>query len=273
MKNSAIAILLPVYKKDKVDYLSKAVESIVMQTYRNFHVYIGVDGPVGEDIDEYISMIEKKSKISIIRFEENRGLACVLNDLLDICFKEGYEFIARMDADDIAEPSRFEIQMKYMEQHPGVDVISGGIIEIDDEGKSRNKKVILPQTHEECYRLFATRNPLAHPAVLFRKTFFDKAGVYNPSYKRNQDTILWWNGFKNGCIFGNVPDVILKFRVTDSMLGNRRGGYEYAKRTFKDRMTINKELGYGVKAFVFAVFMFVFTISPLWVKKLAYKTR
>ena len=273
MKNSAIAILLPVYKKDKVDYLSKAVESIVMQTYRNFHVYIGVDGPVGEDIDEYLSMIEKQSKISIIRFEENRGLACVLNDLLDICFMEGYEFIARMDADDIAEPSRFEVQMKYMEQHPGVDVISGGIIEIDDEGKSRNKKVILPQTHEECYRLFATRNPLAHPAVLFRKTFFDKAGVYNPSYKRNQDTILWWNGFKNGCIFGNVPDVILKFRVTDSMLGNRRGGYEYAKRTFKDRMTINKELGYGVKAFVFAVFMFVFTISPLRVKKLAYKTR
>ena len=271
--NDKIAVILPVYKKDKVEYLSKAIESIALQTYTQYYLYIGIDGPVGEDIKSYFKLIDGQRKVSIIWFEKNRGLACVLNDLLDICFKEGYEYIARMDADDISEPNRFAIQIEFLSQNPDIDVISGGVLEIDDEGKSRNKKVILPQSHEDCYKLFATRNPLAHPAVLFRKSFFDKAGVYDPSYKRNQDTILWWKGFKNGCRFGNVPDIILRFRVTDSMLGSRRGGYEYAKRTFKDRMVINKELGYGVKAFVFAVFMFVFTISPLWVKKLAYKTR
>ncbi len=271
--NNKVAVILPVYSKDKVEYLSKAVESIVLQTYRDFHIYIGVDGPVNDDIKSYLKLIDEQSKITIVQFDENRGLACVLNDLLDICFKEGYEYIARMDADDISEPNRFEIQVDFLKQYPDVDVISGGVIEIDAEGNRRNKKVILPQSHEKCYKLFATRNPLAHPAVMFKKTFFDKAGVYDPSYKRNQDTILWWQGFKYGCKFGNVEDIILMFRVTDSMLGSRRGGYEYAKRTFKDRMVINKELGYGVKAFVFAVFMFVFTISPLWVKKLAYKTR
>ena len=59
--NIRIAVILPVYKKDKVDYLSKAIESIVMQTYRDFHIYIGVDGPVGEDIERYFKMIESQS--------------------------------------------------------------------------------------------------------------------------------------------------------------------------------------------------------------------
>ena len=55
MKN--IAAILPVYKKDKVEYLSKAIESIVMQTHRDFHIYIGVDGPVGDDINSYFQLL------------------------------------------------------------------------------------------------------------------------------------------------------------------------------------------------------------------------
>ena len=142
--NIRIAVILPVYKKDKVDYLSKAIESIVMQTYRDFHIYIGVDGPVGEDIEGYFKMIENQSKITVVKFKENRGLACVLNDLLDICFKEGYEYIARMDADDISEQYRFEKQIAYLEKHPEIDVVGGAIDEIDEKGNSRKKRIVYP---------------------------------------------------------------------------------------------------------------------------------
>lgn len=48
--NRKIAVILPIYKKDKVEYISKAVGSIIMQTYKNCHIYIGVDGPVGDDV-------------------------------------------------------------------------------------------------------------------------------------------------------------------------------------------------------------------------------
>ena len=117
--NRKIAVILPVYRKDKVEYLNKAIESIVMQTYRDYHIYIGVDGPVGDDINAYFEHIDNQNRVTIIRFEENRGLACVLNDLLDICFKDGYEYIARMDADDISETTRFEKQIAFLEKHPG----------------------------------------------------------------------------------------------------------------------------------------------------------
>lgn len=120
---SIIAVLLPVYKKDSVTYLREAVESIYGQTYQDFLLYIGVDGPIGDDLKGYLAQVEVHPKTKVIWFEENRGLACVLNDLLDICFKGGFEYIARMDADDISLPERFEKQQKYLQEHPEIDVV------------------------------------------------------------------------------------------------------------------------------------------------------
>ena len=270
--NIKVAVILPVYKKDKVEYMSKAIESIVMQTYREFHIYVGVDGSVGDDINEYFKVIESQEIISIVRFEENRGLACVLNDLLDICFKEGFEYIARMDADDISEPSRFEKQVKYLDSHPDIDVVGGAIDEVDEKGNSRKKRIVYPKTPEECRAFFAKRNPHAHPAVMFRKSFFEKAGCkYRPEYRQNQDTMLWFDGMMKGTQHANIPDVVLKFRMTDSLFKKRRNGWAFAKKQFKDRLMINKGLGYGFGADVYGFAMFCMLISPAWVKKIAYK--
>jgi glycosyltransferase involved in cell wall biosynthesis len=73
-----IAVILPVYKNDKPKYLSLAVESILYQTYRDFHLYIGVDGPVGEGLKSSLEVIDRQNRVSIVWFPENRGLACVL---------------------------------------------------------------------------------------------------------------------------------------------------------------------------------------------------
>lgn len=271
--NHKVAVILPVYKKDKVDYLSKAIESIVMQTCRDFHIYIGVDGPVGENINAYFNQKESNGQITIIRFEENRGLACVLNDLLDICFKEGFEYIARMDADDISELTRFEKQIAFLNSHPEIDVVGGAIDEIDEKGNSRKKRIVYPATPEECRAFFAKRNPHAHPAVMFRKSFFDKLGgkKYRPEYRQNQDTMLWYDGLMAGTQQANIPDVVLKFRMTDTMFKKRRNGWAFAKKQFSDRLMINKGLGYGFGADVYGFAMFCMLVSPVWIKKIAYR--
>lgn len=268
-----IAVILPVYKKDKVEFLSKAVESILYQTYRDFHLFVGVDGQVEENLRSGLETLENQPKVSVLWFPENRGLACVLNDMLDICFKESYEYIARMDADDISVTDRLEKQMAFLEAHPEIDVVGGAINEIDEEGKNRGKTIIYPVGPSECREFFSKRNPHAHPAVLFRKSFFDKLNgkKYRPEYRQNQDTMLWYDGMMAGTQHANIPDVVLNFRMTDTMFKKRRNGWAFAKKQFKDRLMINKGLGYGWKADIYGFAMFCLLVSPVWVKKIAYK--
>ena len=271
--NSRVAVILPVYKKDKADYLQLAVNSILQQTYEILHLFVGVDGPVGEDLNGVLEQYAKQPNITILRFEENRGLACVLNDLLEICFREGYEYVARMDADDISMTDRLEKQMEFLKTHPEIDVVGGAISEIDEEGKSRGKTIVYPETPEECRAFFSRRNPHAHPAVLFRKSFFDKLNgkKYRPEYRQNQDTMLWYDGMMVGTQHANIPDVVLKFRMTDNLFKKRRNGWAFAKKQLKDRLKINHDLKYGFGANLYAYAMFLMLVSPAWVKKIAYR--
>lgn len=268
-----IAVLLPVYKNDRISYLNKSVISILNQHNANFNIFIGVDGPVGNELKKVLENLAKEKRIEIVWFEENRGLACVLNDLLDICFKDGYEYIARMDADDIALPDRFEKQVMFMEDNPDVDVVGGAIEEIDENDTLRGKCVRYPLTHKECRKFFRYRDCLAHPAVMFRARYFEKVqSGYRNEYRKNQDTMLWFDGFMNGCVFANLKDTVLHFRVNDDFY-NRRNGWKRAKQMLRDRLKMNKALGYDISANLFAFAMFCMTVSPAWVKKFLYKIR
>ena len=267
-----IAVILPVYRNDKVPYVRLSLDSILGQTYKEIHLFVGVDGPVGEDLKDCLGQYEQDNRVTVEWFPENRGLAIVLNDLLDICFGEGYDYIARMDADDISLPDRFEKQIVYLLQHPNIDVVGGAIEEIDENGNSRGKTIVYPETPEGCYKFFAKRNPHAHPAVMFRRSFFDKTGCkYRPEYRQNQDTMLWLDGMSHGTRHANIPDIVLRFRMTDTLFKKRRNGWAFAKKQLHDRLMINKTLGYGFGADVFGYMMFCMLVSPPWVKKIAYK--
>jgi hypothetical protein len=146
------------------------------------------------------------------------------------------------------------------------------IEEIDEDGESRNKIIVYPDTPKNCYNFFARRNPHAHPAVLFRWSYFEKAECgYRPEYRQNQDTMLWLDGMSKGTKHANIPDVILRFRYTDTLFKKRRNGWTFAKKQLADRKIINKTLGYGFGATIFGYAMFCMLVSPPWIKKIAYR--
>lgn len=270
-QNKRIAVILPVYKGDKADYLRLSVGSVLNQTYNNFKLFIGIDGPIPSELNETLRSFNDK-RIKITQFETNRGLAIVLNDLIYVANQESFDYLARMDADDISMPDRFMKQVMFLGENEEIDVVGGAIEEIDENGNSRNKTIIYPLSSAECRRFFAKRNPHAHPAVMFRPSYFKKIGhLYRPEYRQNQDTMLWLDGFSNGTKHANIEDVILKFRMTDSLFKKRRNGWKFAKKQLTDRLLINRTLGYGISADIFGFMMFTLLVSPAWIRKIAYK--
>ena len=271
MNTKPVAVIMSLYKNDCLAYVKLSIESILNQTYKDFDLYLQYDGPVAADIDTFLSSIPDV-RMHIQRREENKGLAVSLNELLAIIKDKEYIFIARMDADDISMPDRFEKQIKYLETHSSVDMVGGAINEIDENGKDRGKITKYPCAPEECRAFFAKRNPVAHPTVMFRRSFFEKAGwEYPTDFMRNEDTRLWHEGYKHGCVIANIPDVVLNFRMTNSMFKQRRNGREFAKSQLLLRKQIRKDLGYGLMADVYAYATYVLMISPSWILKIAYK--
>lgn len=271
MVNNKLAVIMSLYKNDVMQYVRLAVESILGQSYKDFDFYIQYDGPVRPEVDEYLSGIAD-DRVKIQRRDENKGLAQSLNDLLSIVLPLGYEYIARMDADDISMPERFEKQVEFLKFHPNVDMVGGAINEIDENGDNRGKITKYPCSPEACRAFFAKRNPVAHPTVMFRRSFFEKAGwEYPMDFVRNEDTRLWHEGYKHGCVIANLPDVLLHFRMTDAMFTQRRNGKAFAKSQLELRKMINKDLQFGFMSNVYAYAMYLLMISPSWLLKLAYR--
>lgn len=264
-----IVVLVSVYKNDNPEHLRLSIDSILNQTYQKFLLVIGVDGAVPEELGKVLKDYEQSEKVRVFWFQENRGLTAVLNNLLEEGKKLKPMYFARMDADDLSKTDRFEKQVNYLEAHPELDVIGGAIEEMNYDGQLNGKVIKYPLNHEDCFNFFATRNPLAHPAVMFRASFFEKVTSYNAAYKKNQDTELWYRAFKAGCKFGNIEDVVLTFRVSKDMY-KRRGGTKFAKEVLKLRNEINRGLGYGLKATLFGYAYYIMAISPGRVKKFAY---
>ena len=159
-------VLISIYKNDNASHLRLSIDSILHQTYSDFRILIGVDGYVDALLAETLKSYEQDNRIKVFWFKENRGLTAVLNELLEEGKKLNPSYIARMDADDISRPNRFEKQVRYLEEHPDLDVLGGAIEEMDYDGKLNGKVIHYPLNHQQCFDFFATRNPLAHPAVI-----------------------------------------------------------------------------------------------------------
>jgi len=118
---------------------------------------------------------------------------------------------------------------------------------------------------------FGKRNPLAHMTVFFRKTFFEKAGLYPLDTNLDEDTMFWLNGFLNSCIFANLPQILVKVRV-DSKFYGRRNGVKKSYSDFKNRLKIIRELDLAFINIIWAFGRFVMMSLPIaGITKFAYK--
>lgn len=264
-----IAVALSVYRGVSLPHLRKAVESIAAQT-QPADLFVKIDGTVSDSMLQYLFACQEEGRIHYLDYRrQNLGIAVSFNELFSVILERGYDYIARMDADDIMMPQRLAKQYDFMEHNSEIDVV-GGFIEEFGDGFGYKKVVAYPLSHEAMFRFFARRVPLANVTTFFRRSFFEKAGLYPTTSPTNEDTLMWMEGFRNGCRFANIPEVLVRVRISRAFFG-RRGGIEKAWSDLSDRIRVIKTLGYNSTAYGYALAVFMVNISPSWVKKFLYK--
>lgn len=245
-----LAVIMSLYRCDCLRYVELSVRSILNQSRSDFDFFIQYDGHVSEEIDAFLSNLNDE-RIRIYKREENKGLAYSLNELLYKVMAGDYAYIARMDADDISMPDRFEKQIAFLKAREDVDCLGTWAIEIKADGSEYYRKQ-MPETHEGCWKQFMKRDCLIHPSVMFRRRFIEKAGMYSLDTYFGEDTMMWCQGFANGCRFANLPEYLFKFRMDDDFF-NRRRGWKHAKAILSLRWKVNKTLHYPIKAYCYAI--------------------
>ena len=210
--NPMISVVMSVYNGEK--YLDEAIESILNQTYKDFEFIIINDGSTDKSL-EIIEKYKNKDERIVLISRENRGLIASLNEGIT---KARGEYIARMDADDISLPKRFEEQVQFMKSE-NIDICGGNYLSINSDGSLFSLN-LTPQSHELCTLSLVSKVPFAHPTVMMRKGFLDKyAFKYGQSsFKKAEDLDLWMKMHEKGAKFGNVAELILKYRILENSL-------------------------------------------------------
>ncbi|MEW6380722.1 MAG: glycosyltransferase [bacterium] len=177
---------------NECDYIGAAIRSIQQQDMSDWELIIIDDGSTDNTYNTIKHLPEKDPRIKLMRNIHNLGLAASLNKALA---NARGQFIARMDGDDVSLPTRFSHQLSFLQEHPDIDVLGAGMIEIDSRGHPI-RETYCPEKHEEIISHIYKECPFIHPTVIARREFFDTLGGYNKTLRRAQDYDLWLRGYK-----------------------------------------------------------------------------
>jgi glycosyltransferase involved in cell wall biosynthesis len=181
----AVSVLLSCYNGDR--WLHEAINSVLCQTFRDFEFIIVDDGSKDNSLEIINRYAEQDDRIIVIA-KTNSGLADSLNVGIG---KARGEWIARLDADDICEPSRLEIQLRKARQNSAFVFVGSGLLEIDENGNAL-KTYRYPADHDLLLtNLCTSRKFPSHSSAFYRAEVVRSIGGYRPRIRRSQDCDLW----------------------------------------------------------------------------------
>lgn len=209
-----VSVLLPVYNGER--HLEEALRSILQQTYSHYEFLILDDG--SNDASRAIArrVAGDDPRVQIIS-RENRGLVVTLNELIG---KARGRYLARMDADDVAKPARFALQVAFLDAHPAVVCVGGGQALIDEAGRFLTHIHGPPDDPSIQRSILAGHGAICHPTAMIRSDAMAAVGGYDPAMRHCEDLDLWLRLGEHGQL-ANLPDVVLAYRLDPGSVSAR----------------------------------------------------
>lgn len=213
-----VSVIMPSYNKG--EYIGKAIESILNQTFREWELIIIDDCSLDNSIEVIRSYQDER-----IRFYENPsnlGIAGNRNKGLELA--KG-EYIALLDADDVSLPNRFEVEAAFLDTHPEIDVVFGGFQEIDEQGIIKETYFSPLKNPKYIKANLMVLDVIPNGSCMYRKEFINRYGIrYRDGYLGMDDYLFWVECSLHGNISG-MPDLFLYWRNTS---GNGTNTYKYS---------------------------------------------
>ena len=228
-----ISVIMSVYNTEIV-FLKEAIDSILNQTFSNFE-FIIIDDCSGEETQKILNEYKKDNRVILKRNEKNLGLTVSLNRAISLARGK---YLARMDADDICFPQRFEVEIEYLEKFSDLGVVGTSFV-IMDNGREifRGNEAYFPEQIKA--RLFFCNNGLLHSSVLMRRELICKELdlLYNEEIKKSQDFDLWVRVSRKSKIFV-IPIYLMKYRVSNNQISTKNKSEQimYRKQIIRSQL-------------------------------------
>ena len=250
-----VSVLMPVYKTNE-QYLREAIESILNQTYTDFEFLIIDDCP--NDTRENIIKSYKDSRIKYFKNEKNLGISKTRNKLIDLA---NGEYLAVFDHDDISLPTRFQEEVKYLDEHPDV-----GVVGCNYKTLIKKKIYTFPVEDMDIKMSLMHFCAIMHPTSMIRKSILINNNIrYEENVSPAEDYMLWCRLIKY-TKFHNINEILFNYRdhmenTTHKQRQKMRNGDVFVKNFVKNEY---KDLYQNSMAlFKSVIYIKLFCIIPL----------
>ncbi|MGH0677373.1 glycosyltransferase family 2 protein [Bacillus luti] len=181
--NGLVTVLMTTYNEE-VEWIKAALDSLIHQTYKNIEIIVVVDNPNDVERINFLKLYEKRYKqFKLLINEKNIGLASSLNKGFKLARGK---YIARMDADDISEKNRIELQVKMLEKDLNLHLVTSSCTYINEDGiilGEQNRGNMDPSQVRKGLEFI---NFIVHPSWLMRREVFERLDGYR-EFECSQD--------------------------------------------------------------------------------------
>lgn len=214
-----IAVLLPSYNPGPE--LKGTLDSLRLQSVP-FRLFLVDDG--SKRPGDYESLAQGMD-VKILRLAKNLGITGAMNAGLDAIMTGNFDYIARIDTGDFCKADRFAKQLAFMDGNPQFGIV-GSAVEFrlfDGGGKLVGEKTMtFPLSHADCVKRLPLNSPIIHPAMMIRRSVFERLQAYSENYPAAEDFDLIWRAHKAGFQLINLPDTLLTKEETPGSISQQR---------------------------------------------------
>ncbi len=244
-----VSVIMGIY--NCASTLEEALDSLLAQTYQDFDVILCDDGSkdnTQEVAQKYCNMYP--GRFTLLTNDVNLGLNKTLNKCLSVATGD---YIARMDGDDISLPTRFEEEVRFLDQNPGFSIVSTPMILFDETGDWGKTTCISYPTKND----FNKHSPFFnHATCMIRREAYLNVGGYSedPRTMRFEDCHLWYKMYAAGYIGHNLPEALYKMRDDQNA---------FKRRTLSSRLNAVYVKYVGFKMLRMPWYMYLFILKTL----------